>query len=53
MLFEKKILEIGGTLYIPLPQDLARFMGIDQSGTEVILQDHEEGKKKTLTVWKK
>jgi antitoxin component of MazEF toxin-antitoxin module len=52
MLFEKKILEIGGTLYIPLPQDLAKYLGLEQ-GSEVILQDKEEGKKKTVTVWKK
>jgi len=52
MLFEKKILEIGGTLYIPLPQDLAKYLSMEQ-GSEVILQDKEEGKKKILAVWKK
>jgi len=52
MQYEKKVLELNGSLYVPLPIDLAKYLEWKE-GDDIILQDETKKKGAFLAVWKK
>lgn len=52
MKFEKTIGDNNGVLYIPIPKDLAIYLGL-KAGTPVEIQDEEGKKGKYASIWKK
>lgn len=52
MKMEKKLVEIGGSLYLPITQDLAKYLEINK--TDIIEIQDETGKHgKYASFWKK
>ena len=53
MKFERKVLEIGGSIAIIIPRDMAEYLDL-KINTDVILQDEENKKgQKYASFWKK
>lgn len=52
MQFERKITEVGGSLMLLVPSDLAKFLEL-RAGDLMILQDEQGKKGKYLSAWKK
>ena len=52
MQFEKKIKNIGGSLFMLIPADLCRYMDIKAEDT-IVIQDDLGKKGKFLSAWKK
>ena len=52
MQFERKITEVGGSLMLLVPADLAKFLEL-KAGDMMVVQDEEGKKGKYLSAWKK
>ena len=52
MKIERKICEVGGSLMLIIPPDLAKYLEV-KAGDEMIMQDEEGKKGKFVSFWKK
>ena len=52
MLFERKISEVGGSLMLLIPVDLAKFLNL-KAGDEMFMQDEKGKKGNYLSAWRK
>jgi len=52
MQYEKKIIDVGGSLGIILPLDLCNYLGLEK-GSEIIIQDDRGKHGQFISLWKK